>query len=114
MTRLQRYSRRRDLQLGLSGLRSAQPDRRRVRSKPRANGCSGIASYFKDDFYIELQDHEIDVLHNVNETAAGMAKEFGIPLIATNDVHYVKKEDADAHDLMLCIQTARCCLRKTA
>ncbi len=60
---------------------------------------------FKDDFYIELQDHEIDVLYNVNETLLGFAKEFGIPLIATNDVHYVKRDDAPAHDLMLCIQT---------
>jgi DNA polymerase III subunit alpha len=60
---------------------------------------------FKDDFYIELQDHEIDVLYNVNETLLAFAKEHSIPLIATNDVHYVRREDAPAHDLMLCIQT---------
>jgi DNA polymerase III subunit alpha len=60
---------------------------------------------FKDDFYIELQDHEIDVLYNVNEKLLELAQSLSIPLIATNDVHYIKKEDANAHDLMLCIQT---------
>lgn len=60
---------------------------------------------FKDDYFIELQDHSIDELHSVNEVLLGFAKEFGVPLIATNDVHYVKREDAPAHDVMLCIQT---------
>jgi DNA polymerase-3 subunit alpha len=60
---------------------------------------------FKDRFYIELQEHDIDDLVKVNETLLDWAKELSLPLIATNDVHYVKKEDAPAHDLMLCIQT---------
>jgi DNA polymerase-3 subunit alpha len=60
---------------------------------------------FKDDYFIELQDHSIDELRTVNETLLSFAKEFGVPLIATNDVHYVKREDAPAHDVMLCIQT---------
>jgi DNA polymerase III subunit alpha len=60
---------------------------------------------FRDDFYIELQDHEIDALFQVNATLIEWAAELSIPMIATNDVHYIKQEDADAHDLMLCIQT---------
>ncbi len=60
---------------------------------------------FRDDFYIELQDHEIDVLYKVNEKLLELAQSLSIPLIATNDVHYIHKADADAHDLMLCIQT---------
>ena len=61
---------------------------------------------FDDRFYIELQEHDINELNTVNTTLVSWAKELGLPLIATNDVHYVKKEDAIAHDLMLCIQTS--------
>ena len=61
---------------------------------------------FGDRFYVELQEHDINELNTVNTTLVSWAKELGLALIATNDVHYVKKEDAVAHDLMLCIQTS--------
>ena len=60
---------------------------------------------FGDRFYFELQDHDLPELKLINETLIAWSQELGVPLIATNDVHYVLREDAPAHDLMLCIQT---------
>jgi len=60
---------------------------------------------FGDRFYFELQDHDLPELKLINETLIDWSRELGVPLIATNDVHYVLREDAPAHDLMLCIQT---------
>ena len=59
------------------------------------------------NFYLELQDHGIDVQKKVNTSLLKISKETGIPLIATNDVHYVDKSDASAHDILLCIQTGK-------
>jgi DNA polymerase III alpha subunit len=60
---------------------------------------------FGDRFYFELQEHDLPELKIINQTLIEWSKEWGVPLIATNDVHYVLKEDAPSHDLMLCIQT---------
>lgn len=60
---------------------------------------------FGDRFYLELQEHDIDELNTVNKLLIEWSKELSLPLIATNDVHYIKQQDAVAHDLMLCIQT---------
>ncbi|MCD8089263.1 MAG: DNA polymerase III subunit alpha [Clostridiales bacterium] len=60
---------------------------------------------FGEDFYLELQDHGIPDEKTVNAGLMRIHEETGIPLVATNDLHYVKKEDAAAHDLLLCIQT---------
>ncbi len=60
---------------------------------------------FGDRFYFELQDHDLPELKLINETLIAWSKEMSVPLVATNDVHYVLREDAPAHDLMLCIQT---------
>jgi DNA polymerase-3 subunit alpha len=62
---------------------------------------------FKDGFYLELQYHNIDEQLRVNEDLAALSKELDIPLIATNDVHYINKEDARAHDVLLCVQTGK-------
>ena len=61
----------------------------------------------KDHFYLELQDHGITEQGVVNQALVRMSEETGIPLIATNDVHYINKEDAEAHDILLCIQTQK-------
>ncbi len=61
---------------------------------------------FKDGFYLELQDHGLLEQKKVNRLNIELAKDLGIPLIATNDVHYVEKEDYKSHDVLLCIQTA--------
>ena len=60
---------------------------------------------FKDDYYIELQDHGLDMQKRSNPDLINIAKELGIELVITNDSHYLKKEDADWHDTLLCLQT---------
>lgn len=59
------------------------------------------------NFFLELQDHGMDEQKNVNQELVRMSKETGLPLIASNDIHYTYKEDAQAHDILLCIQTNR-------
>ncbi|KAA5533666.1 DNA polymerase III subunit alpha [Taibaiella lutea] len=60
---------------------------------------------FGDDYYVELQRHEIPEQLKVNEVLLKFAKKFNVPVIASNDSHYVEKEDANAHDILLCINT---------
>ncbi|MDP2917782.1 MAG: DNA polymerase III subunit alpha [Dehalococcoidia bacterium] len=60
---------------------------------------------FGGDFYLELQRHPIPELEPVNRELISMSAELDIPLVATSDVHYINKEDAASHDLLLCIQT---------
>ncbi|PJI07830.1 MULTISPECIES: DNA polymerase III subunit alpha [Clostridium] len=62
---------------------------------------------FKDGFYLELQYHGLENDMKVNDTLVSMSKELDIPLIATNDVHYINKEDSRSHDILLCIQTGK-------
>ncbi|MDD5354861.1 MAG: DNA polymerase III subunit alpha, partial [bacterium] len=57
------------------------------------------------DFYLEIQRHPIPELEPVNKILIAMSQELDIPLVATNDVHYIKREDAKFHDLLLCIGT---------
>ena len=59
------------------------------------------------NFFLELQDHGIREQTMVNTSLLRMSKELGIPLVATNDVHYIMEEDAVPHDLLLCIQTGK-------
>lgn len=59
------------------------------------------------NYFLELQEHGIDDQKTVNQGLVRMSKETGIPLVATNDLHYVKAEDAEAHDILLCIQTGK-------
>ena len=58
-----------------------------------------------DHFYLELQDHGIDAQKTVNQGLLRMSQETGLELVATNDVHYIRAEDAEPHDILLCIQT---------
>ncbi len=57
------------------------------------------------DFYLEIMRHPIPEMEAVNNYLIQMAPELGIPLVATNDTHYINREDASAHDLLLCIGT---------
>ncbi|MEA5057801.1 MAG: DNA polymerase III subunit alpha [Anaerotignum propionicum] len=59
------------------------------------------------NFFLELQDHGMREQKQVNMALVRMSEETGIPLIATNDSHYIYKEDAEPHDILLCIQTAK-------
>ncbi len=60
---------------------------------------------FGEDFYLELQDHGMAEQKQVNQAIMRIHGETGIPLVVTNDSHYINAEDAEAHDLLLCIQT---------
>ena len=59
------------------------------------------------NYFLELQDHGIPEQGTVNQGLLRMNQETGIPLVATNDIHYVLPEDAAAHDILLCIQTQK-------
>ncbi len=59
------------------------------------------------NFFLEMQDHGIDEQRPVNQGVQRIARETGIPLIVTNDAHYLRKEDAAMQDVLLCIQTGK-------
>ncbi|MCF0228931.1 MAG: DNA polymerase III subunit alpha, partial [Parasporobacterium sp.] len=61
----------------------------------------------RGNFFLELQDHGIPEQRNVNTQLIRMSEELDIPLICTNDIHYVFDTDAEAHDILLCIQTGK-------
>jgi DNA polymerase-3 subunit alpha len=63
------------------------------------------AIFEKDNFYIEIQDNQMEQQRRVNAEMIKLARELNLPLVATNDVHYLDKGDAKAHDALLCIQT---------
>ena len=60
-----------------------------------------------DRFYLELQDHGIEEQRVVNQGVQRLARETGLPLVVTNDCHYLRKEDAEMQDVLLCIQTGK-------
>ncbi len=60
---------------------------------------------FGDDYYVEFQRHEIPDQIKVNEVLVKFAKKYNVPIIASNDSHYVDREDSNAHDILLCINT---------
>ncbi|WP_342481478.1 DNA polymerase III subunit alpha [Paenibacillus sp. FSL L8-0340] len=62
---------------------------------------------FGGDFYLELQDHGIPEQKRVNPKLIALAAECDIPLVATNDVHYLAKEDAEVQDVLICIGTGK-------
>lgn len=75
-------------------------------------GARAHAQKLKDlfepgDFYLELQDHGIKEQKLVNRGLVKLSDELNIPLVATNDVHYLLREDAQVHDVLLCIQTGK-------
>lgn len=61
----------------------------------------------KGNFFLELQDHGISTQQYVNQQLVRMSEELDIELVATNDIHYTYAEDAEAHDILLCIQTGK-------
>ncbi|MGO1370284.1 MAG: DNA polymerase III subunit alpha [Senegalia sp. (in: firmicutes)] len=71
-----------------------------------------VAKKYRDTFgaenyFLELQDHGIKMQKKVNQEMIKLSDELNIALVATNDVHYVEKEDAKFHDVLLCIQTGK-------
>lgn len=78
-----------------------------------ANDYEGAVEYAKTlkgmfdegDFYIEIQDHNIPEQKQTNPLLVKIARETGVKVVATNDAHYLRKEDAEMHDVLLCVQT---------
>ena len=62
---------------------------------------------FKDDFYLEMQVQGMEEQFAANDGLIELSKKYGVPLTATNDCHYLLKEDYEAHDVLLCIQTGK-------
>ena len=60
---------------------------------------------FKDNFYVEIHDHGLAEQKQVLPLLAGLARDLDIPLAASNDVHYLTREDADAREILICLQT---------
>lgn len=91
----------------LSGCLSGEVARalRNGRLDKAREAAEWYARTFPDRFYLELQDNE---LHGpLNETLRELGRTLGIPLVATNDCHYLHREDAKAHEVLLCIQTGK-------
>jgi len=65
------------------------------------------AMFAPGDFYLELQDHHMQEQKVINRRLIELSAKTGIPLVATNDVHYLDKEDEPVHDILLCIQTGK-------
>ena len=61
----------------------------------------------EDNFYLELQDHGIEQQRPVNQGVMRIARETGLPLVVTNDAHYLRREDATMQDILLCVQTGK-------
>ncbi len=59
----------------------------------------------RGNFYVELMDHGLSIENRVRKDLLRLAKELNLPLVATNDLHYVHKHDADAHDTLLCVSS---------
>ena len=72
----------------------------------KEEALSLLSIFGEGNFYLELQDQGLEDEYAILEDMKRISDETGIPFVATNDVHYVKKEDAEAHDILLCIQTA--------
>jgi len=69
--------------------------------------AKALQQIFKDRFYFELQDNGIKEQKKVNKGLKKLSKELSIPLVATNDCHYLNNDEAFAHEVLLCIQTGR-------
>ncbi len=64
-----------------------------------------LKDIFGDDFYLEIQDHGLPEQKRINPLLIKLAKEYDIQLVATNDVHYIEKEDSEVQDVVACIST---------
>lgn len=73
--------------------------------KAREHALSMRALFGEDSYYLEIQDHGIEEQKAVNKELLRLSRDTGIPLVATNDVHYLRRNDADTQAVLMCIQT---------
>lgn len=81
--------------------------RKRLYDEAKKAALSYYEIFGPGNYYLEMQDHGIDEQTLVNTDLMQMSKELDIPLVVTNDSHYIYAEDWEAHDILLCIQTNR-------
>ena len=79
---------------------TGQPERAR-------NAAAELGRIFDGRFYIEMQDNHLPAQEKVNQALIPLARELGLPVVGTNDCHYLKPEDSAAHEVLLCIQTGK-------
>ncbi|HLB29784.1 MAG TPA: DNA polymerase III subunit alpha, partial [Dehalococcoidia bacterium] len=92
--------------VALSGCRSSEISQLVMDGRwEEAKAASSFYREVFDGFYIEIQDHDSPELEELNARLARLARETGLPLVATNDVHYIRREDAPIQDILLCIGT---------
>ncbi|MGZ3580102.1 MAG: DNA polymerase III subunit alpha [Syntrophales bacterium] len=80
--------------------------------KRNKEAASGVANDYKkifgeDNFYLEIMENGLPEQKTVNGDLIELSRELSIPLVATNDCHYIDREDAEAHEVLLCIQTGK-------
>ena len=96
--------------LGMSGCLQGEVPRRLLAGETDA--ARRVVHEYRDilgpeNFYLEIQDHGIEEERRVRPRLIGLAEEMGVPLVATNDVHYIHADDSRAHDVLLCINTGK-------
>ena len=69
--------------------------------------CGQLKEIFEDRFYLEIQDHGLEFDKPINNAMIDFSREFDLPLVATNDAHYLNRDDAPAQDVLVCIQTGK-------
>src|SRR5258705_6500473 len=90
----------------LSGVPSA------MLAQEKCDEAAAAASEFeeilgKGNYFLEIQEHGLDAQHRIRKSLVELSKRTGVPLVATNDAHYLRPEDARAHDVLLCIGSGK-------
>ena len=73
----------------------------------RASAAEFQDIFGKGNFYLELMDHGLNIETRVRDGLLKLGKDLGLPMVATNDLHYTRAEDADAHEVLLCVQSGK-------
>ncbi len=96
--------------IGLSGCLKGEVAERLMEEKYEAARDAAVFYrdiFGKDNFFLEIQDQGLEMEHRIHPHLFQLEKELGLPLVATNDSHYLCEDDAQAQDVMLCIQTGK-------
>src|ERR1700722_18368531 len=96
--------------IGLSGCLKGEVAERLMEEKYEAARDAAVFYrdiFGKDNFFLEIQDQGLEMEHRIHPHLFQLEKELGLPLVATNDSHYLCEDDAHAQDVMLCIQTGK-------
>jgi DNA polymerase III subunit alpha len=75
--------------------------------KARATAAEFRDIFGPDNFYLELMDHGLDIETRVRDGLVRLGRDLTLPMVATNDLHYTRREDADAHEVLLCVQSGK-------